>query len=74
MLKHIGTRVIDWMHARTSQKGRGRWHRATSAGPVLLRDGTMSTPGLGQLWRRQSERGWEYEQDDGFDEPDDDLG
>jgi hypothetical protein len=65
--------LLNWIHARPNSRHAHRWHRATSATPVTLRDGTLSTPGAGQLWRRESENGWEYEQDDGFEEPDDDM-
>ena len=72
MLTQTKKGLLNWFHARPSSRDRRRWHRATSAVPVTLRDGTMSRPGEGQLWRREGAGGWEYEQDDGFEEPDDD--
>ncbi|KQT66151.1 MULTISPECIES: hypothetical protein [unclassified Aureimonas] len=73
MLTQTRKGLLDWINARPGARGRRRWHRATSATPVLLRDGSLSRPGEGQLWRREAESGWEYEQDDGFEEPGDDL-
>lgn len=73
MLTETKKGLLDWINARPGSHKRRRWHRATSPTPVLLRDGSLSRPGEGQLWRREGEAGWEYEQDDGFEEPDDDL-
>lgn len=71
MLDHPKSRFLNWIHARRSVSGKRRWHKAMICGPVRLRDGSWSTAGGGQLWRRETEEGWEYEQDDGFEEVDD---
>lgn len=73
MLERMAARLMNWLSARRGSSGRRHWHKATAASPVRLRDGSWSRPGEGQLWRRETRAGWEYEQDDGFEEPDDDA-
>lgn len=38
------------------------WHKWSTTLPVRLINGRLSSP-VGQLWRRQTSSGWEYQQD-----------
>lgn len=38
------------------------WHKWATTLPVRLTNGRLSSP-VGQLWRRKTAAGWEYQQD-----------
>ena len=61
-------RLRRWLGGRRSEH---RWHPWDPGHPVLLKDGTMSVSGRGQIWRRRVGDRWEYDQDEGFDGKDD---
>ncbi len=54
----IGNRYL----AREATANETYWHKWNTLLSVRLIDGTRST-GLGQLWRRRTVAGWEYQQD-----------
>jgi len=55
--------ILDAWLCRTRPDDPRLWHKWVVAFPVRLRAGGVST-GMGQLWRRKGERGWEYQEDE----------
>lgn len=54
--------LLDLYLSREVPVSETRWHRWNTLFSVPLIDGGRSQ-GLGQLWRRRTFNGWEYQQD-----------